>query len=119
MTQTNKRFMLLLRGGIDDSTLSPEQLQQLISKYFAWMEKLRALDRYEGGEPLEDETKFLSGPGEHKVTDGPFTEAKEVVAGYFILRARDLKEAAEMARGCPILENGGTVEVRPIRPMPA
>jgi hypothetical protein len=118
MANTPKRYMLLLRGGVDEKTLSPEQLQQLIGKYFGWMEQLRSRDQYEGGEPLEDDTKFLSGNGGRKITDGPFAEAKEIVGGYFIIRAKDLEEAAEIARGCPIFDNGGTVEVRPIQPMP-
>ena len=47
------------------------------------------------------------------VTDGPFIEAKEVIAGIFVLEARDLDHATEIARECPNVWNGG-VEVRPI-----
>jgi hypothetical protein len=49
------------------------------------------------------------------VTDGPFAEAKDVVGGFTLIQARDLEQAAELSKGCPILEVGGSVEVRPIQ----
>jgi len=49
------------------------------------------------------------------VTDGPFAEAKDVVGGFTLIQARDLEQAAELSKGCPILEIGGSVEVRPIQ----
>ena len=48
------------------------------------------------------------------VTDGPFAEAKDVVGGYTVILAKDLNEAAELSKGCPILEFDGQVEVRPV-----
>lgn len=54
--------------------------------------------------------------GRKKVmTDGLYAEGKEAVAGYFLLQAAGLAEASEAAKGCPILEIDGSVEVRPIR----
>ena len=47
------------------------------------------------------------------VTDGPFAE-KDMVGGYTLLEAKDLAHAVEISKGCPILEFGGHVEVRPI-----
>ena len=52
--------------------------------------------------------------GNYTVTDGPFAEAKDVVGGYSLIKARDISEAAELAKGCPILDRGGRVEVRPV-----
>jgi hypothetical protein len=118
-TTSSDTFMLLLRGGVSNAELSPEQMQRQIQKYMSWIERLRAKNQFIAGEPLEDDGKVLSGNGGRTVTDGPFTEAKEVVGGYFIIRARDLDEAIEVSRGCPIFENGGSVEVRPIQPVPA
>jgi hypothetical protein len=46
------------------------------------------------------------------VTDGPFVESKEVVGGYSIVQADSVKEAANLAKGCPGLQAGGSVEVR-------
>jgi hypothetical protein len=47
------------------------------------------------------------------VTDGPFAETKEIVGGYCIAQAETLAAAGELAKGCPILLQGGSVEVRP------
>ncbi len=46
------------------------------------------------------------------ITDGPFMEIKEAIGGYTLVRAESLEEATEMAKGCPIFKNGGSVEVR-------
>ena len=116
-TSTNP-FMLLLRGGISNRKLSPEQLQKQIEKYLNWIETLRGKGQFMAGEPLEESGRVLSGEHGRTITDGPFTESKEEVGGYFILRAKDFAEAVELAKGCPTFANGGTVEVRPIQQMP-
>ncbi len=54
---------------------------------------------------------FTDGP----FTDGPFVEAKEMVGGYLIVNAKDIDEAVEIAKGCPIFKEDGKVEVRPIQ----
>ena len=50
-------------------------------------------------------------------TDGPYTEAKDLVGGYTIVEAKDIDQAVELSRGCPIFEGGGSVEVRPVMKM--
>ena len=57
---------------------------------------------------------MVSGAGGHRVVDGPYAEGKEVVAGYFFLNVSDLDEATAIAKQCPGLPLGLTVEVRPI-----
>ena len=47
------------------------------------------------------------------VTDGPFVEVKDFIQGYILVEANDLDQAVELAKGCPILESDGTVEIRP------
>lgn len=110
--------MLLLRGGISHQELSPEQMQRHIERYLSWIDRLRETGHFVAGEPLAESGKLLSGPNGSTVTDGPFAESKEEVGGYFILQAPDLEAAVELARGCPIFANGGTVEVRPIESPP-
>ncbi len=51
------------------------------------------------------------------VTDGPYTEAKDLVGGFTIVEARDIDQAVELSRGCPILDGEGSVEVRPVMKM--
>ena len=55
--------------------------------------------------------------GKISVTDGPFTEAKDLVGGFTLVEARDIDQAVELSRGCPILDGGGSVEVRPVMKM--
>ena len=112
------KFMLLLRGGISNRELSPEQLKAQIERYMNWIDSLRKKDHFLAGEPLDEEGKLLSGHNAETVTDGPFAESKEAIGGYFIISARDLAAAVEISKGCPIFANGGTVEVRPIQQIP-
>lgn len=117
-TSTQPTFMLLLRGGVSNRDLSAEQLQRQIERYMSWIDKLRREGRFVAGEPLAEEGKVLSGKNAGTITDGPFSESKEEVGGYFIIRAKDLEAAVELAKGCPIFANNGTVEVRPIQSVP-
>ena len=65
------------------------------------------------GQPLEHAGKLVKGK-QKIVTDGPFAEAKDVVGGYTLIEARDLDQAVELSKGCPIFEREGSVEVRPV-----
>jgi hypothetical protein len=56
----------------------------------------------------------VSGIAGERVTDGPYAEGKEVVGGYFFLTVKDLDEATAIAKQCPGLALGLTVEVRPV-----
>jgi len=109
-------FLYVYRGGIDPSSRSPEEMQRVMQKWMTWMqglaEKGHLKDR---GNPLERQGKLVSGTSK-TVTDGPYAE-KDLVGGYSLIEARDLAQAAELSKGCPILENGGAVEVRPIMQM--
>ena len=118
-TASTNTFMYLLRGGIPEADLSPEEMQAMIREYMAFVQKLRDGGHFIGGEPLEETGKVLSGERGRHVTDGPFTETKEAVGGYFLVRARDIEEAVELSRDCPIFAHGGELEVRPILDIPA
>src|SRR5579871_6422814 len=96
-------FLYLYRGGERDS--SPEQAQQTMQKWMKWLTDL--------GQPLERTGKLVQG-SKKTVTDGPFAEAKDVVGGYTLIEARDLDQAVDLSKGCPIFEFGGAVEVRPV-----
>ncbi len=107
-------FTFLFRGRQTFS--SPEQAQQHVQKWLAWFKELRAQGLIKDpGHPLEGTGKVVRG-SQRIVTDGPYAEAKDVVGGYIIVEARDLAHAAELSKGCPILEGGGCVEVRPVQP---
>jgi len=66
-----------------------------------------------GGERLDEAGKVVRGKSKI-ITDGPFVEAKDSIGGYMLVEAKDLAQAVELAKGCPILEGDGSVEIRPI-----
>lgn len=113
----NSDYMLLFRGNIWDKGLSPEQLQKVVSDWYAWFERLKEEGKCIGGHPLENEGKIVSGPKGRSVADGPFAESKEAVGGYFYLQGVDIEEALEIAKQCPGLDYGAVVEVRPVAEM--
>ena len=85
-----------------------------MQKWMNWFKELTATGNVkDGGQPLEPEGKVVKDKGS-TVTDGPFAEAKDLVGGYTLIEAPNLDRAAELAKGCPVLERGGAVEVRPI-----
>jgi hypothetical protein len=105
-------FVYLYRGGSREG--SPEQMQQVMQRWMAWFKDLSQKGHVKDqGQPLERAGKVVKGK-QKVVTDGPFAEAKDVVGGYTLIEARDLEQAVELSKGCPILEREGAVEVRPV-----
>ncbi len=105
-------YVYLYRGGERPSG-SPEQMQQQMQRWMAWMKELGDKGHIKDpGHPLEQNGKLVK--AKHAVTDGPFAEAKDLIGGYTLVQARDLAHAAELTSGCPIFDSGGSVEVRPI-----
>ena len=107
-------FVYLYRGGQRATT--PAEGEKVMQKWVAWMEDLgkngHLKDR---GQPLEAEGKVVKG-SQKAVTDGPYAE-KDLVGGYTLVEARDLGQAAELSKACPIFDSGGFVEVRPVMQM--
>lgn len=96
---------------------SPEDMERRMKKWMGWMDSLRALGHFTGaGERLEDTGSLVRGKAK-SVTDGPYAEAKDTIGGYIVVEAKDLKEAVELSKGCPVLEGDGLVEVRPVASM--
>lgn len=91
--------------------LSPEERQRLVTRWNAWYDGLAAEGKAVEGQPLELETRLVSGPG-GRVVDGPFAEAKEAIGGYVKLLVSGLEEATEIARRHPGLAYGLIIEVR-------
>jgi len=105
--------MLIFRGGSDAVTLSPEESQQQMQKWFEWVGELQGKGIYTAGEALTPEPGKVVTRGKI-VTDGPFAESKELIGGYFIVKADSLEAATEIAKSSPDLPYGGTVEVRDV-----
>ena len=108
-------FILLFRLDIinKEAQPSPEQLQVYMKQYHDWVGGIAALNKFAGGKGLSTEGKVLK--ARHVITDGPYAEIKESVAGFIIIRAADFEEAVSLARDCPMLMGeGNSVEVRKI-----
>ena len=108
-------YVFLYRGG--EEGRSPERMQQMMQKWMGWLKGLAEKGHIKDqGQPLERAGKLVKGK-QKTVTDGPFAEAKDVVGGYTLIEARDLEQAVELSKGCPIFEVEGAVEVRPVMKM--
>lgn len=111
------KYMLLLH---DDpsafSTLSPSDIQKVLEKYMAWGNRLRQAGIITESAKLTDEPgRVVRGRGtDMRITDGPYSETKEVLGGYFTIAADNYEHAAERAADCPHLEYGGTIEIRQV-----
>jgi hypothetical protein len=105
-------FMLLFRGGLDPKSSSPEEMQSNMQKWMGWVEDLQKKGIYVAGEALLPTGKTLRKG--NLVTDGPFAESKEIVGGFFIVKADNIDQAITISKDCPDLPLGGSVEVRDV-----
>lgn len=112
-----EKFMLIFQGIKSTQEPSAQQMQDIMAKWMAWIDKLAKQGRYESGEPLLPGGKLVKGTNGSHVTDGPYTEGKEIVGGYFIINAKDMNEAVEIAKDCPDFDYGGEVQVRQVMKM--
>ena len=105
------KFLLLLNENPAQSPdWSPQEMQAIIARYRAWREGLG--DRILGGQKLTDEGGRVlerargAEDGETRVLDGPYTEAKELLGGFFMIEAESYDQAVEVSRSCPHLDHG-------------
>lgn len=109
-------YLLLFRNSGPETHrhLSPEQLQHLVTRWNGWYDGLVKQGKATEGQPLELESRVVSGTNGARVVDGPFAEAKEAVGGYVKLQVADLEEATAIAQAHPGLEYGLIIEIRPL-----
>ena len=110
-----EKFMLLFRGSdVYQPGQSPEALQTLKQKMIHWVGDLAEKGVHIASEPLEPIGKHVS-VIKKTVADAPFGAAKEIIGGCTIVQAKDIHEAVEIAKGCPLLASNANIEVRPIQ----
>src|ERR1700747_3061487 len=118
------RYMMLIYGREDDSA-TPEQVQAVARRHGALMSEAAARGVFQAADPLAPvataTTVRLEGDGHVLLTDGPFAETKEQLAGYYILDCENLDDAIEWAARIPTMCKGGDgcVEIRPLPGIPA
>jgi hypothetical protein len=113
-----KDFLLVFRA---DYKLmpkgSPEEMQALMKRWMDWFGSIAAQNKLtDRGNRLVPTSGKVVKPN-NLVTDGPFVEIKESIGGYTIVKANTLDEAADLAKSCPIVSEGGSVEVREVMVM--
>lgn len=115
MQASSSAYLFLFRETAPEryEAMSTEQRREALRKWNAWTDELAAQGRLQSGNPLLPEGRVVAAR-DRRALDGPFTEAKELIGGYFLLHAASLDEAEALARRCPSLEHGMEVEVRPV-----
>lgn len=115
-------YMMLIYSGEDDAAAS-EDMRAVAEAHRAFMEEAGRRGVLVAGDPLQASSSATTVRVEQNkalVTDGPYAETKEQLAGYYILECRDLDEALDWAAKIPTACAGapGCVEVRPLREIP-
>jgi hypothetical protein len=111
------KYMLLLHDNpASFANVSPDEMQKIVEKYIAWGKKLREAGVWRASNKLTDEPGRVMrrNDGQVRVTDGPYSESKEVLGGYYLIEVDNYDAAVDLARSCPQLEYGGTIEVRQV-----
>jgi hypothetical protein len=103
-------LVMILENEAARAQVTPAEMQRLIAGHAEFGKGLRASGIYRDGERLRPEARRVK--GKH-VFDGPFAETKEVLGGYYVVRAESLEAATEIAKRCPMLD-GDTIEVRQV-----
>ncbi|RZA29071.1 MAG: hypothetical protein EOP02_05560 [Proteobacteria bacterium] len=112
-TRTASEYLVISRGQWD-AGLPPEEIQQAIDEFYAWLGEMVSEGRMKRGQRLSHHGATVSKHG--TVTDGPFGETKEVIGGFWTIVAYSLEEAASLAARNPCLRCGLFYEIRPVDP---
>lgn len=110
-----KEFMLLFRQSnyADYGNATRENMQALQKKWHDWTGGIAAQGKFvSNGSRLALTGKVLKAGG--VITDGPFVEIREILGSFIIVKADSMEDAVTLAHGCPAIEEGGSVEIRPI-----
>ncbi len=110
-----KEFMFLFRlpNQGDSREMTPENMKELAKKWDDWVGGIAAQGKVVSAGPrLESTGKVLKKSG--VITDGPFVEVREMLGGFLRVTADSLEEATTLAHGCPAIDQGGSVEIRPV-----
>jgi len=110
-------YMMIFRNEYNpEFNPSPEQMQANIKQWQDWIGGIAAQKKFVETNRLGFQGKTLH--ADKTITDGPYAEVKEIIGGYIIITSDDLASALALAEGCPILNIGGSVEVRDIMVLP-
>jgi hypothetical protein len=105
-------FMLVMKGDYKSwSGMSAEEKQKIMERYYSYVNRLKGENRFKGGSALKHGGVLLRPEKGSTIVDGPYSESKEALNGYFIFEAQNQDEAVSIAKDCPALTHGEKVEV--------
>jgi len=114
------RYMLLIFSNPENwATLSEAESQAMFAEYLAFSESIQKSGEFVSGDPLtppDTASVVRVRDGSRTITDGPFVESKEFLAGYYVVDVPTLDRALELAAAIPDARSGG-IEVRPVADM--
>lgn len=106
-----KKFLFVYRDATTAKMPSPEQMQDLLARWGAWIEKFMKLGQLvDPGDALQPTGKLLRPNG--VITDGPFVEAKELLGGFSVVQVDTYDQALAIAKECPAHTDGSSIEIR-------
>jgi hypothetical protein len=108
-----EEFLLIFRRDFTtrESQPSPEQLQNHLKQWQEWFRMLKEQDKLSRPPQRWDrDGKIVR--ADKNIINGPYVEIKEAIGGMVFVKAADYNEAADIAKGCPVLDLGGNVEIR-------
>lgn len=113
------RVIVMIKGtGADESKIAPtEEMLAAMSAYNEELVKAGIMLDGQGLKPSSEGAQVVFEGGTTSVVDGPFTESKEIVAGYWVWQVSSLEEALEWAKRCPSDPSSGMREVLEVRPI--
>jgi hypothetical protein len=107
-------YTLIFRHEDGSKIASPEQMQVWMKQTMDWIGSIAAQNKFVSGTGLPFDGAHVVHHNK-VVTNGPFGDIKETLGGFIIVKADNVEEAIEFAKGCPVLQgDGNTVEVRKI-----
>jgi hypothetical protein len=109
------RFLMVMIPNIDEKDWMPSpKAVAAMAQYNEQLTKAGVLLTLDGLHPTSEGARISFPGGKAKVTDGPFTEAKEIIGGYWVIDVKSKEEAVEWAKRCPVGAEGPVIEVRRI-----
>jgi hypothetical protein len=112
-------MMLMIPGGYETAapgTMPPADAVSAMMKYNEALKNAGVLITLDGLHPPSTGARVSFATGKPVVTDGPFTESKEVIGGYWMIEVKSREEAIEWAKKCPA-SNNETIEIRQVQEM--
>ena len=111
-----KYLLLIYENEKSFASLSEAERGEIFGEYMTYAKGIRKSGNYVGGsalQPVSDATTVRVKSGKTVTTDGPFAETREQLGGFYLVEAKDLDEAIEIAARIPDVRRG-SIEVRPV-----